>query len=89
MNHQAVEQALGKLIRDGGLRDALHDDEGLSMAEVADCLNITVPTAKSRVHRARLVYASGSGCSCPAHHLASRWSLKTDPIPKTTHGGTT
>lgn len=33
----------------------LHDVEGLSMAEVADCLNITVPTAKSRVHRARLV----------------------------------
>jgi RNA polymerase sigma factor (sigma-70 family) len=33
----------------------LHDVEGLSMAEVADCLNATVPTAKSRVHRARLV----------------------------------
>jgi RNA polymerase sigma-70 factor (ECF subfamily) len=33
----------------------LHDVEGLSMAAVADCLNITVPTAKSRVHRARLV----------------------------------
>src|SRR5262245_16527542 len=33
----------------------LHDAQGLSMAEVADCLNITVPTAKSRAHRARLV----------------------------------
>ena len=32
----------------------LHDVEGLSMAEVADCLNITVPTAKARAHRARL-----------------------------------
>ena len=33
----------------------LHDVEGLSIAEVADCLNTSVPTAKSRVHRARLV----------------------------------
>jgi RNA polymerase sigma-70 factor, ECF subfamily len=32
----------------------LHDIEGLSMAAVADCLDITVPTAKSRAHRARL-----------------------------------
>jgi len=33
----------------------LHDIDGLSMAEVADCLTITVPTAKARAHRARLV----------------------------------
>jgi len=33
----------------------LHDVEGLSMAEVADCLDITVTTAKSRAHRARLL----------------------------------
>ncbi len=33
----------------------LHDVEGLSMAEVADCLDITVPTAKARAHRARLL----------------------------------
>ena len=33
----------------------LHDVEGLSMAEVADCLNITVPTAKARAHRTRLL----------------------------------
>ena len=32
-----------------------HDVEGLSMAEVADGLDITVPTAKSRAHRARLL----------------------------------
>lgn len=32
----------------------LHDVEGLSMAEVADALGISVPTAKSRSHRARL-----------------------------------
>src|SRR5262249_43436543 len=32
----------------------LHHVEGLSMAEVADSLDITVPTAKSRAHRARL-----------------------------------
>lgn len=33
----------------------LHDVEGLSLAEVADCLDITVPTARSRAHRARLL----------------------------------
>jgi RNA polymerase sigma-70 factor (ECF subfamily) len=32
----------------------LRDVEGLSMAEVAESLGITVPTAKSRAHRARL-----------------------------------
>ena len=32
----------------------LHDIEGLSMAEVADALAISVPTVKSRAHRARL-----------------------------------
>jgi RNA polymerase sigma-70 factor, ECF subfamily len=32
----------------------LHDIEALSMAEVASCLDITVPTAKARAHRARL-----------------------------------
>ncbi len=33
----------------------LHDVEGLSMADVADCLAIPVATAKSRAHRARLL----------------------------------
>ena len=33
----------------------LRDVDGLSMAEVAECLNITVPTAKTRAHRARLL----------------------------------
>ena len=33
----------------------LHDVEALSMAEVAGCLNITVPTTKARAHRARLL----------------------------------
>jgi RNA polymerase sigma-70 factor (ECF subfamily) len=32
----------------------LHDVEGLSLAEVADSVGITVATAKSRAHRARL-----------------------------------
>jgi RNA polymerase sigma-70 factor, ECF subfamily len=32
----------------------LHDIEGLSMAEVAEAVGITVPTAKTRAHRARL-----------------------------------
>ena len=32
----------------------MHDVEALSMAEVAECLNITVPAAKARAHRARL-----------------------------------
>jgi RNA polymerase sigma-70 factor, ECF subfamily len=33
----------------------LHDVQGLSIAEVADCLNITVAIAKTRAHRARLL----------------------------------
>jgi RNA polymerase sigma-70 factor (ECF subfamily) len=33
----------------------LRDVEGLSMAQVADALGITVPTAKTRAHRARLL----------------------------------
>jgi hypothetical protein len=33
----------------------LHDVEGLSMAEVADALAISIPTAKTRAHRARLL----------------------------------
>jgi RNA polymerase sigma-70 factor, ECF subfamily len=37
----------------------LHDVEALSMAEVADCLNITVSTAKARAHRARLFLHQG------------------------------
>ena len=32
----------------------LHDVEGLSMAEVADALGISLPTAKTHAHRARL-----------------------------------
>jgi len=33
----------------------LHDIEGLSMAEVAEALQIIVPTAKTRAHRGRLL----------------------------------
>jgi len=33
----------------------LHDVEGLSMAEVAEALQIMVPTAKTRAHRGRLL----------------------------------
>ena len=33
----------------------LHDVDGLPMADVAECLAITVPTAKARAHRARLL----------------------------------
>ena len=47
----------------------LHDVEALSMAEVADYLAITLPTAKARVHRARLFlrqrlagFMSGTSC---------------------------
>lgn len=39
----------------------LHDVEGSSMAEVAACLEITVPTAKARAHRARLLLRQSLG----------------------------
>lgn len=47
----------------------LHDVDGLSMAEVADCLDITVPTAKARAHRARLLLRQRLGefmCGAPS-----------------------
>jgi RNA polymerase sigma-70 factor (ECF subfamily) len=34
---------------------AMHDVEGWSMVEIANCLGITVATAKTRAHRARLL----------------------------------
>jgi RNA polymerase sigma factor (sigma-70 family) len=36
----------------------MRDVEGLSMAEIADGLGLTVATAKTRVHRARLLLRS-------------------------------
>jgi len=51
----------------------LRDVEGLSMAEVAGSLGITVPAAKSRAHRARLflrqrlaIFMSGATASIGA-----------------------
>ena len=50
----------------------LRDVEGLSTAEVADALGITVPMAKSRAHRAR-DSSSANGSS---------WKSKGPPKPK-------
>jgi len=47
--------ALGELPHHYRAVIILHDVEGLSMAEVARLLDITVPTAKTRAHRARLL----------------------------------
>jgi quercetin dioxygenase-like cupin family protein len=56
----------------------LHDVEGLSMAEVADCLDITV-RQQSLVRTGPTSFcATVSRGSCPAHRLASRWALKAD-----------
>jgi len=46
----------------------LHDVEGLSLAEVADCLDITESAARSRAHRARLLLR---------HHLGAFMSGAT------------
>jgi RNA polymerase sigma factor (sigma-70 family) len=51
----ALTLALQDLPDHYGAVTILHDVEGLSMAEVADCLDITVATAKSRAYRARLL----------------------------------
>ena len=53
----------------------LYDVEGLSMAEVADVLGITVPAAKTRAHRARLFLRQRlsmfmTGVETPAEALA-------------------
>lgn len=51
----ALTAAFGELPDHYRAAIVLHDVEGLPMAEVADCLGITVGTAKSRTHRARLL----------------------------------
>jgi RNA polymerase sigma-70 factor (ECF subfamily) len=51
----ALTLALQELPDHYGAVTILRDVEGLSMAEVANCLDITVPTAKTRAHRARLL----------------------------------
>jgi RNA polymerase sigma-70 factor (ECF subfamily) len=50
----ALSSALSELPAHYRAVMVLHDIEGLSMAEVADALAISVGTAKSRAHRARL-----------------------------------
>jgi len=50
----ALSSALGELPPHYRAVMVLHDVEGLSMAEAADALGISVSTAKSRAHRARL-----------------------------------
>ncbi|HVG37031.1 MAG TPA: sigma-70 family RNA polymerase sigma factor, partial [Thermoplasmata archaeon] len=50
----ALDSAIGELPADYRAVIVLHDVEGLSMAEVAGSVGITVVTAKSRTHRARL-----------------------------------
>jgi RNA polymerase sigma-70 factor, ECF subfamily len=50
-----LSSAVSELPADYRAVIVLHDTEGLSMAEVADALAISVPTAKSRAHRARLL----------------------------------
>ena len=49
-----LASAIDELPADHRAVFVLHDVEGLSMAEVADALRITLAAAKSRVHRVRL-----------------------------------
>src|SRR5207249_12123418 len=50
----ALDSALGELPAHYRAVIVLHDVEGLSMAEAAASLGITVATAKTRAHRGRL-----------------------------------
>jgi len=54
----ALDSAMGELPVEYRAVIILHDVEGLSMAEVAGSLAITVAAAKSRAHRARLFLRS-------------------------------
>jgi RNA polymerase sigma-70 factor, ECF subfamily len=49
-----LTSALDELPADYRTVVVLHDVEGLSNREIAETLNISIPNAKSRVHRARL-----------------------------------
>src|SRR5207249_2563716 len=68
-----LDSAIGELPAHYRAVVVLHDVEGLSMAEVAGSLGITVATAKSRTHRGRLflrkrlaVFMSGATASIGA-----------------------
>jgi len=68
-----LDSAIGELPAHYRAVVVLHDVEGLSMAEVAGSLGITVATAKSRAHRGRLflrnrlaVFMSGATASIGA-----------------------
>src|SRR5262245_16246552 len=50
-----ISSALSNLSANYQAVFVMHDVEGWSMAEIADCLGITVATAKARAHRARLL----------------------------------
>jgi RNA polymerase sigma-70 factor (ECF subfamily) len=52
---RALTDALDALPPDARTAVILRDVEGLSVAEVAAALGVTVASAKARVHRARLV----------------------------------
>jgi RNA polymerase sigma-70 factor, ECF subfamily len=70
-----LASALGELPDHYRAVIVLHDVEGMSMAEVADCLGIAVPTAKTRAHRARLLLRKRLGIfmsdATPPLHAAS------------------
>jgi RNA polymerase sigma-70 factor (ECF subfamily) len=63
----ALDLALAELPAGHRALILLHDVEGLSLAEAADALGITVVTAKSRAHRGRLFLRKRL-----AHYVASK-----------------
>ncbi len=52
--YAALQVGIGLLPPDVRVAVVLRDVEGLSNQEVADALGLTVPAAKSRIHRARM-----------------------------------
>ena len=56
----ALMAAIGDLPGDYHTAFLLHDVEGLSNAEVADALGVSVTAVKARVHRARLFLREGA-----------------------------
>jgi len=66
-----VRQVIASLPEDYRAALVLHDLEGLSAAQTADVCGCSVPTAKIRIHRARLRLREALQQECDFYHAAN------------------
>lgn len=66
-----VRQVIASLPADYRAAVVLHDFEGLSAAQTAEVCGCSVPTAKIRIHRARLRLKEALQQECDFYHDAN------------------